>query len=94
MILLGRLRLARTVRIKPAVERLVVIVALMVVRRFPWIETVPYIAAQLVGAFGGGVLIVAIFGKSATDLNDTGATVLGTGVTHGQAVETTTKALL
>jgi glycerol uptake facilitator len=50
------------------------------------VETVPYIAAQLVGAFGGGVLIVAIFGKSATDLNDTGGTVLGANVTHGQAV--------
>jgi glycerol uptake facilitator protein len=67
--------------INPAVT-----LSLAVVRRFPWIEAIPYIVAQLVGALGAGVLIVAIFGKGATHLNDTGGTVLGANVTHGQAV--------
>jgi glycerol uptake facilitator protein len=67
--------------INPAVT-----LALATVRRFPWIETIPYIAAQLVGALGGGLLIVAAFGQGATNLNDTGGTVIGTDVSHGQAL--------
>jgi glycerol uptake facilitator protein len=67
--------------INPAVT-----ISLAVVRRFPWIETVPYIAAQLVGGFAGGVVIVAVFGKGATNLNETGGTVLGANVSHGQAI--------
>jgi len=66
--------------INPAVT-----LSLALTRRFPWIETTPYIAAQLVGALGGGVILVAIFGKGAIDLNDTGGTVIGAGFTQAQA---------
>jgi glycerol uptake facilitator protein len=67
--------------INPAVT-----LSLAAVRRFPWVETVPYIAAQLAGAFAGGLLIVAIFGEGATNLNNTGGTVLGADVSRGQAI--------
>ena len=67
--------------INPAVT-----VSLTVTRRFPPAEAIPYIAAQLAGALVGGLLIIAIFGKGATDLNNTGGTVLGANVTHGQAL--------
>jgi len=66
--------------INPAVT-----LSLAVTRRFPWIETTPYIAAQLVGALGGGAVLVAIFGKEAIHLNDTGGTVIGAGFTQAQA---------
>jgi glycerol uptake facilitator len=67
--------------INPAVT-----VSLAVVRRFPWAEVVPYAVAQLVGAVVGGVLVVAIFGTEATDLNVSGGTVVGAGFTDAQAV--------
>src|SRR3954451_24753860 len=60
--------------------------SLSVVRRFPWAEAGPYIAAQLVGGLVGGLLIVAIFGHGATHLNDTGGTVIATDVSRGQAL--------
>ncbi len=66
--------------INPAVT-----LSLALTRRFPWIEVTPYIAAQLVGALGGGVILVSIFGKGAVDLNDTGGTVIGAGFTQAQA---------
>jgi glycerol uptake facilitator protein len=66
--------------INPAVT-----LSLALTRRFPWIEATPYIASQLVGALGGGVVLVAIFGRGAVDLNDTGGTVIGAGFTQVQA---------
>lgn len=66
--------------INPAVT-----VSLALTRRFPWIEATPYIAAQLVGALGGGLILVAIFGKGAIHLNDAGGTVIGAGYTQAQA---------
>jgi glycerol uptake facilitator len=60
--------------------------SLAVVRRFPWIEVVPYVVAQLAGAVAGAVLINAIFGSHASDLNVSGGTVVGAGFTKVQAV--------
>lgn len=67
--------------INPAVT-----VSLAVVRRFPWAEVVPYIVVQLGGALVGAVLINAIFGSHASDLNASGGTVVGAEFTKAQAV--------
>ena len=61
--------------INPAVT-----VTLAVTGRFPWPEVAPYLLAQLAGAAGGGLLVVAAFGTGATDLGGAGSTVLGAGV--------------
>jgi glycerol uptake facilitator protein len=66
--------------INPAVT-----VALAIVRRFPWVEVIPYAVAQLAGAVVGAVLINAIFGSHASDLNVSGGTVVGAGFTQAQA---------
>ncbi|MEU8246454.1 MIP/aquaporin family protein [Nonomuraea sp. NPDC048916] len=67
--------------INPAVT-----VALAVGRRFSWAEVPLYILAQLVGAFAGGLLIVAGFGRRAVDLAGVGLTKLGEGVSYGQGI--------
>lgn len=66
--------------INPAVT-----VALAVGRRFPWVEVAPYVVAQLVGGFLGGLLVVATFGTHAVDLG-MGATTLTTGVPPWQGI--------
>jgi len=70
--------------INPAVS-----IALAAVRRFPWREVPGYVAAQLVGAVLGGLLILAVFGTRATDLGGVGATALapGTGYLRGIVAE-------
>jgi glycerol uptake facilitator protein len=60
--------------------------SLAVVRRFPWVEVIPYFVAQLVGAVIGAILINAIFGSHASDLNVSGGTIVGAGFTKAQAV--------
>lgn len=66
--------------INPAVT-----VSLAATRRFPWAEVLPYVAAQLVGGFLGGLVIVAAFGTNAVDLG-MGATTLGSGVPYWQGI--------
>lgn len=67
--------------INPAVT-----IALAVDRRFRWVEVVPYVLAQLVGAALGALLIVAYAGSRATSLGSVGLTALGTGVNGLQGI--------
>jgi glycerol uptake facilitator protein len=60
--------------------------SLAVVRRFPWPEVAPYVAVQLAGGLVGAVLINAIFGSHASELNVSGGTIVGAGFTETQAV--------
>lgn len=59
--------------------------ALAVTRRFPWVEVVPYVLAQLLGATVGSLLLVASFGMRAVDLGG-GVTALSAGVSYGQGI--------
>lgn len=67
--------------INPAVT-----VVLATTGRFPWRDVVPYVAAQLAGSVGGGLLVVATFGTAAVDLGNVGGVAFGPGVGYGQAV--------
>ncbi len=67
--------------INPAVT-----LALALTGRFPLKEVGPYIGAQAVGAFGGGLLIVAAFGSDAYDVAAVGSTELGRGVEYLQGI--------
>jgi glycerol uptake facilitator protein len=60
--------------------------SLAVVRRFPWAEVAPYVAVQLAGGLVGAVVINAIFGSHASELNVSGGTIVGAGFTETQAV--------
>jgi glycerol uptake facilitator protein len=60
--------------------------SLAVARRFPWLEVIPYVAAQLAGAVVGAVLINAIFGSHVSDTSVSGGTTVGAGFTTAQAV--------
>ena len=60
--------------------------SLAVVRRFPWVEVLPYLVAQLAGGLLGAVLLNAIFGSHASDLNVSGGTIVGAEFTKAQAV--------
>jgi len=66
--------------INPAVT-----ISLAATRRFPWPEVAPYVVAQLIGGFIGGLLIVAAFGTGAVDLG-MGATTLSSGVFYWQGI--------
>lgn len=57
--------------------------ALAVTKRFPWVEVIPYVVAQLIGGAVGALLIVAAFGTGAADLGGVGGTSLGDGVSYG-----------
>lgn len=60
--------------------------ALAVTRRFPWVDVVPYMVAQLIGGAVGALLIVAAFGTGAADLGGVGSTSLGDGVGYGSGI--------
>jgi glycerol uptake facilitator protein len=67
--------------INPAVT-----VGLAATRRFRWAEVAPYVAAQLLGAAVGALLIVAYVGSRATDFGSVGLTALGPGVNGLQGI--------
>ena len=58
--------------------------SLAAVRRFPWVEVY---RRQLAGALAGAVLINAIFGSHASDLNVSGSTMVGAGFTRMRVAE-------
>ena len=67
--------------INPAVT-----LGLAATRRFPWREVAPYMAAQLVGAVLGGLLVVAAFGTASVAVSNVGAVTFGEGVGYPRAI--------
>jgi glycerol uptake facilitator protein len=67
--------------INPAVS-----IALAAVRRFPWRDVPAYIAAQLVGAVLGSLLVVVAFGPRATRIAGVGLTGLSPSAGYAQGV--------
>lgn len=63
-----------------------VTLALAIVRRFPWRDVVPYLAAQLVGGVIAALLILAYVGSQAADMGGVGLTQLADGVSWWQGL--------
>jgi glycerol uptake facilitator protein len=67
--------------INPAVT-----LALALTRRFPSREVLPYWVAQMLGAFLGGLLVVACFGRASVRVSQVGSVKFGPGVGYWQAI--------
>ncbi|GII25257.1 MIP/aquaporin family protein [Planosporangium mesophilum] len=67
--------------INPAVS-----IALASVRRFPWRDVPAYVVAQLVGAVLGALLIVAVYGRRATEIGGLGLTAMSPGAGYVKGV--------
>lgn len=63
-----------------------VTLALAIVRRFPWRDVAPYLAAQLLGGVIAALLILAYLGSQASDMGGVGLTELADGVSWWQGV--------
>lgn len=63
-----------------------VTIVLAIIRRFPWKDVLPYVAAQLVGGVLAGLLILAFVGTQASDLGSVGLTELADGVSWWQGI--------